>query len=390
MSWGDAFKAAWNKATDAACDAAGALATGAKKAAGWVKEKASDVADWSKQKYTEIKDKATKTANWVKKKTDEVKEWTKKKASDVWDAAKSIANNVKKAYQAVKDYILPKKVGTPVEYCMITQDKDHELIDKALASGNKQAIKLANQLKTLNYTEEMAWLAKDVYNVDSSDAPEGWKKISADPKAFKNVQLSPDEFNPKHIGFRSALYKSDDGRVVFAIKGTESLEDWKENAKQGIGMKSAYYEHTKQLAKKLQLIYGEKLEITGHSLGGGMASAAGVVTGAKTTTFNPAGLHSDTIKDYDMNKVNINIYQVEGELLTTIQENRSTIIPEALGIKHKLPVSNKGVHSEWKLAEDLGYNPIEGVERHLMPSVLHSVQDQQQKARDKLNELLYK
>jgi gas vesicle protein len=415
MAWGDAFKSAWNKATDTARNAAAALATGAKKVKGWAKEKYTDAKNWTKKK-------ATETADWVKKKTDEVKEWAKKTASDVWDATKSIANKVKNAYQAAKDYTLPKKVGTPVQHCLITQDKDNELIDKALASGNPQAIKLANKLKELNYTEEMAWLAKDVYKVDSADAPPGWEKLNADPEALAKLGLKPDEFAPKDIGFRAALYQSKDKkRIVFAVKGTESGEDWIHNLKQGIGMQDEYYEHTKTLAKKLQELYGDKLEITGHSLGGGMASTAGVVTSAKTTVFNPAGVHPNTIKNYDISQSDIEVYQVQGEILTTLQENREKIIPalttatgygalgpkgaaagyaygqkmlndgdlpEAIGNIHKLPASEKGEHYQWKLADSLGYNPAEGTQRHYMESVLHSIQDQQQNTRQELNALI--
>ncbi len=144
MSWGDTFKAAWNKATDAACDAAGALATGAKKAAGWVKEKASDVAAWGKQKYTEIKDKATKTANWVKKKTDEVKEWTKKKASQaeswVKDKAIKFSKMANKAYQNVKKQFGDIVAGATKMICKTAKAIDN-VIQKGLDGADKERAK---------------------------------------------------------------------------------------------------------------------------------------------------------------------------------------------------------------------------------------------------------
>ena len=151
MSWGDAFKAAWNKATDVACDAAGALATGAKKAAGCVKEKASDVADWSKQKYTAIKDKVTETANWVKKKTDEVKEWTKKKASqaETWvkDKAIKFSKMAHKAYQNVKKKFGDIVAGATKIICQIVgakktcieEKENNDKLAKATAAAMKKA-----------------------------------------------------------------------------------------------------------------------------------------------------------------------------------------------------------------------------------------------------------
>jgi putative lipase involved disintegration of autophagic bodies len=46
------------------------------------------------------------------------------------------------------------------------------------------------------------------------------------------------------------------------------------------------------------------LVITGHSLGGGLASAASLATGIRAETFNAAGLNSSTAKQHklDMKK----------------------------------------------------------------------------------------
>lgn len=99
MAWGDAFKSAWNKATDVARGAAGAIATGAKKVKNWVVEKASQASDW-------IKAKAKETTVWVKKKSDAVKKWAVKKATEagIWIKNKAFqtAQTVKKAYKTVK------------------------------------------------------------------------------------------------------------------------------------------------------------------------------------------------------------------------------------------------------------------------------------------------
>jgi hypothetical protein len=167
MAWGDAFKSAWNKATDAARNVAGALATGAKKVKGWAKEKASDVADWAKEKYAVAKKKATETADWVKKKTDEVTEWAKKKATQVadwgkekyaeakqwtketatkaWEATKKgvskltspMANWVKDKYRKIKNIFGNQVAGNPVTSCskgQLTQPNPLSTGDKVTAA----------------------------------------------------------------------------------------------------------------------------------------------------------------------------------------------------------------------------------------------------------------
>ncbi len=449
MGFGDAFAAAWKQAKEGARQAAGALATGAANVGNWVADEASEAAQWTKEKAEQAAEwtekKAKETAEWVENKSNEVKEWSrqkynqakdwtrekaeqavdwaKDKAEDAAEYAKTKADDVKKAYEAAKDYVLPQKVGETTAHCQITGDKDDKLIEVALNSDNPEAKKLADQLKELNHVEEMAWLAKDVYNIDSADAPPGWTKVSADPDKLAELGLKPDDFAPERIGFKSALYEKD-GKYVLSIKGTESKEDWIHNGIQGLGLEDEYYKHSIELAKKLKKKkkIADNLEITGHSLGGGLATAAGVATGMKTTVFNPAGVHPNTFKDYDVENADIDVYQLEGEILTTLQENREAIVPRitttvgslggpkgagggyllgrkllkdgampaATGHIHKLPASEKGVHHQWKLAEKLGYNPAEGVEMHSMDSVLHSVQDRQSMIRQNLNALLPK
>ena len=44
----------------------------------------------------------------------------------------------------------------------------------------------------------------------------------------------------------------------------------------------------------------KNLIITGHSLGGGLATIGGSVTGANTYTFNAAGVHEQTFKDQEV------------------------------------------------------------------------------------------
>ena len=62
-----------------------------------------------------------------------------------------------------------------------------------------------------------------------------------------------------------------------------------------------------------------KKMITGHSLGGGLASLASLSSNIQAATFNAAGLHNIAQTNYGVNIFNapnlINAYIVEGEIL---------------------------------------------------------------------------
>ncbi len=84
--------------------------------------------------------------------------------------------------------------------------------------------------------------------------------------------------------------------------------------------------------------------IAGHSLGGGLASAASIVSGFHAYTFNAAGLHPDTVGG--MNLANaaslIDAYKVDYDILTWVQESTVAVmflyglvdIPNAIGTSH--------------------------------------------------------
>ena len=93
--------------------------------------------------------------------------------------------------------------------------------------------------------------------------------------------------------------------------------------------KKGQYHKAAELADKVQEYTGQKnLIITGHSLGGGLASIASAVTGSKAYTFNAAGLHSKTLKDQKLSENSmghIQAYYSTDDPLNMIQNNRSIL-----------------------------------------------------------------
>ena len=106
------------------------------------------------------------------------------------------------------------------------------------------------------------------------------------------------------------------------------------NFPQSVGLKTDYYDRAMDLAVTLTKA-SFTFEITGHSLSGGMASAASAVTGVKATTFNAPGLHPQTARRFAQEnpgtqlfdvKDRITAYVVQGELLNDgVQDNFSRL-----------------------------------------------------------------
>lgn len=227
------------------------------------------------------------------------------------------------------------------------------LVQQLRESGSN---KEADRLQETYHAREMSGLAADVYLSAKNEGqpPAGWTRASADPAALRaaGINMSDEEIlrqlRPTESGFRAEIYLPDksvlgsDARPVVVFKGSTGEivdpsapsgrresggEDFLNNGQQGIGMRSDYYDRAMQLATRIKEESSSGFEIAGHSLGGGMASAASAVTGARATTFNAAGLHPDTparyAKDNGLPTFNpqqtVHTYQTSGEVLNDVQ-----------------------------------------------------------------------
>ncbi len=174
---------------------------------------------------------------------------------------------------------------------------------------------------------------------EKENTVEGYQRGSAYQPENLPEELRPDTLNKKNVvwedpaykggsGFRAALYRSEfDDKVYLTFQGTNEIADHlKANAPQGFGFKTEQYEQAIALAKEVDewaKENGYDLIITGHSLAGGLAQAAGIVTGNRTYTFNAAGPHEATLKRHDKSREDANglvdNYFAKGEILTTLQ-----------------------------------------------------------------------
>lgn len=185
---------------------------------------------------------------------------------------------------------------------------------------------------------DMLYLSEHVYNSDELLGKK-YTKISEDNLKDKGIKLVDEE-----SGFASALYYNNEtGKFVYAFRGTDEKKDWTEaNIPQSFGLTSEQY---KLALKNTQIIADlvgkENLELTGHSLGGGLASFVGTVLGVETTTFNAAGVHPNTLAEYSKSskdaKQFVTAYYLKGEILSYYQDR--SFLPKAIGNRVMLKCS---------------------------------------------------
>jgi hypothetical protein len=143
----------------------------------------------------------------------------------------------------------------------------------------------------------------------------------------------------ENSGFQAGLYfNAATGKYVLAFEGTnpaltstDGIRDLCQDVKQGPGIQTEQYELAINLAKQMKRLYGDKLILTGHSLGGGLATAAALVNDIPAFVVDPAGVHLDTIArhgaDFSREKELVHGIRLYGEVLTTFINTAPGAVP---------------------------------------------------------------
>jgi len=179
---------------------------------------------------------------------------------------------------------------------------------------------------------------------DACAQEKGFTKVSAETmekfltaKGWKEDEVQAvKDLMKRESGLHFEIYSKDGvgtakGEVVVAVRGTE-LTDFKDmatNIKQAIGYVGDEYKDaaTPKLLQAFKEFAGEKadLNVTGHSLGGGIATAL-ASTGVfdKAIVFNAAAIHENTIAAVDgkaehADKKTTN-YDSRGDILGLVQD----------------------------------------------------------------------
>jgi len=193
----------------------------------------------------------------------------------------------------------------------------------AVAAGGGKAAELAQA------RVHMA-LAADVYN-DTPNPPAGWSVAGDEDLA--RLGLDPTDLEEAGSDFRARVYVDTAGDYVAAFRGTQSAADWKANLQQGLGLDSGHYDKALLIGERLRAA-GEDVTLTGHSLGGGLASAAAVASGLPADTFNAAGLHEDTLEAAQSGGApapQVDAYYIDGDPLSRVQDGGDRWLGAGLG-----------------------------------------------------------
>ena len=174
--------------------------------------------------------------------------------------------------------------------------------------------------KLLPLDKLAAQAASDVYDEKTGGLLGGWS----------GAEYSKDGF------YASLSFKN--GYYFLAFRGTNmtSIDDWSANLSQGVGMEPDQYKLALKLARHVVDVIGsDRLVICGHSLGGGLASYAGINVKVSTITFNAAGLHNLNKgflgNDAWGSSKYVRAHYIKGEILTSAQKIMGPLAANALG-----------------------------------------------------------
>lgn len=245
-------------------------------------------------------------------------------------------------------------------------------------NGESFSDQIAGQQPQQQNDLQFAQMSNDVYTVtgpngtgtQSSQELEaaGWNRLQPDPNGGKflvdkqgnHIPIDPAMLEDSNTGFRAGIYQNDQGQYVVAYAGTDPSEmaDIGADAGQAFGFETAQYNQAVALAKEAEVAFGDgNVVFTGHSLGGGLATAGALATGSAGVTFNAAGLSDDTLSDlgFSPNAARENVadsgqvrrYIVETDPLNTVQQDVPGLngTPDAVG-------------TEWRLALPAGMTPF--------------------------------
>lgn len=129
------------------------------------------------------------------------------------------------------------------------------------------------------------------FGYDVPDLPEGYSQVSDDD--IEALGLDPADFGP-HSNPQAFLYQTPDGGYVVGFQGSVEVGDWVTNGRQALGFDDPQFQAAMELGAQVNEATGGNVTFTGHSLGGGLASAAALATGQPAVVFGASGVHPNT------------------------------------------------------------------------------------------------
>lgn len=187
-------------------------------------------------------------------------------------------------------------------------------------------------LSALEYMDgnSSLWEYTGYHSLKETDLPEN--------SPLHNLIQTIEKLNDKLFGitgFHAGLcYNEQTNEYAVAFRGTEvsSISDFYVDLTQGGGHVPEQYKMAMEIGDVIRQIKEQNpdivINITGHSLGGGLATVAGMVSGCQTIVFNPAGVHLNTVEyakqkeTYVYKDFNIKVISTHDDPLTNVQEGK--------------------------------------------------------------------
>jgi hypothetical protein len=258
--------------------------------------------------------------------------------------AKSLLGSVPKPEQMLWGQLpsLPKLPGLPSFSGLPSLPGQSLIPSSLLPAAFKPSVSSAPAVSSVD-NKTLAALASDVYGASAPGTVRAGNFREATPADLAKLGLTSADLISNNSAFRARVYvegSGADARYVVAFRGsTSDKSDWISNAKQALGVESDHYQKALNIGKQLARSGVADVTLTGHSLGGGLASAASIASGKNGVTFNAAGLSDATISRANSIRTNagvgnagaVNAYYVRGEILSAIQDGGDRLIGGALG-----------------------------------------------------------
>jgi pimeloyl-ACP methyl ester carboxylesterase len=227
------------------------------------------------------------------------------------------------------------------------------LVFRGSDSEPKDFAEMASAMRLrINYNVDAPWPASDVVGVFNLD-----RSFSSTPAYHGKTMAQLDASGLT----KESLFAGTTGRTTYTIDGPMAFNvdialdwsldaalyfggngDWAVNFAQGLGRQTSQYTDAiaagKRAAIEAHADWNKRLIITGHSLGGGLASAAAIAARIekpdlriRSTTYNAAGLHANTARQAGGTRatagdVPVRAVHVKDEILNSMQAT-SRMVP---------------------------------------------------------------
>lgn len=188
--------------------------------------------------------------------------------------------------------------------------------------------------------------------------PPGWHEVR--PAELRKLGIDPTIFEDKRTGFHATLFRDDNGRYVLSYDGTYFGDPEGDVTSDVLGAAGTSPQVRQAIVAATSVkqrlmangVTAGNFSLTGHSLGGELASAGSIATGSRATTFNAAGLSYTSMtlaresaiqngfftSDVDA-RARVENYRFSKDPLTSIQS--SLPLPEAYGKQIKIKADAK-------------------------------------------------